>query len=138
MAAWLRNGIRIDVELAVALEVGMACVDRAENAAERAAAQMFNRDLWRVIGGLAETAPIASDRQDLLRQAAVVAAGDKTDFAQVNRHFAGILAGRAATQGSLRHMLDAWRGYGRTNQQADFGSWLLDRLDGASVESRAA
>lgn len=130
MVAWQRDGIRIDVELAVALEVGMACVARAENPAEAVAAQMFNRDLWRVIGFLAQTAPVPSDRQELLAQSARVVAGADVDFAQVNRRFAGILAGRAATQGSLRQMLEAWRGYGSSHGQADFGTWLVERLEG--------
>lgn len=138
MMAWQRDGIRIDVELAVALEVGMACVDRAENATEAAAAQMFNRDLWRLIGFLADSAPVPADRNELLAQSARVAAGEAVDFAQVNRRFAGILAGRAATQGSLRHMLEAWRCYTRGHGKADFGSWLVERLEGVVPGIRAA
>lgn len=132
MTAWVQQGVRLDIGLAVALEVAVLRLRRAQSAAERRDAVAFNLDLWQVAGTLAPTSPVAADRDGLAAAAATVAAGRMTvdELAEINVRFAHTLAGRAATEGGLRHILGEWHVARRAAPERDFGGWLLGRLDG--------
>lgn len=132
MQAWILAGIRVDIELAVALEVGLLSLTRAESPTERDRALAYNRDLWVLVDRLAATAPL-QDRAGLGAAAARLARGQLADFAEINRKYAGLLAGRAATTGSLRQLLSDWRDYLNANTQAVFGAWLLNRFGRLAV-----
>ncbi len=134
MQAWILAGIRVDIELAVALEVGLLSLSRAESPSDRDRAITFNRNLWLLVDRLAATAP-QQDRAGLAAAAARLVRGQFGDFAETNRHYAGLLAGRAATTGSLRQLLSAWRDYLNANTQAVFGAWLLDRFGRLAVNA---
>lgn len=131
MTAWIRQGMRLDVELAVALEVATLRLTQAVTGAERAAALTFNRTLWRSIHNLAATAPDMSDRDGLLAGAATVAsADDPARVADCNTAHARILAAKSATQGGLKRMIEDWRHHRAQQPEAEFGHWLLSRMDG--------
>lgn len=141
MAAWINQGIRIDVALAVVMEVAVLQLHRAEGADDRAAAFGFNRDLWRVVGDLAPTSPLAEDRSALAGAANLVAGGGQGAEQQIelNRRFARLLAGRAATDGALGHILTAWRNARNGGATLEFGPWLLQQLSGfVRVQALAA
>ena len=58
MAAWMKYGVRLDIALAVVMEVAVLELDTAETEAERGAALAFNNRLWWVTQGLAPEAPM--------------------------------------------------------------------------------
>ncbi|MBC7906654.1 MAG: hypothetical protein H7Y60_07905 [Rhodospirillaceae bacterium] len=130
MAAWIQQGFRLDMALAVAFEVAILRMNRAENVAERAEAVQFNHRLWWVAGQLAPTAPLAEDRKGLADAAAMVDRLTQDDAAALNASFARMLAGRAATQGALRQILAEWRAARDAAADAEFGEWLTTRLEG--------
>lgn len=130
MAAWIQQGFRLDMALAVAFEVAILRMNRAENGAERGEALRFNHRLWRVAGQLAHTAPLAEDRNGLSDAAAMVHGLNQDDAAALNAQFARALAGRAATQGALRQILTDWRSARATAPDAEFGDWLVSKLEG--------
>lgn len=136
MQAWILAGVRVDIELAVALEVGVSRLGRVES--DRAVA--FNRDLWRLVRNLAATAPEQQDRDGLASAAARLANGNRGDFDGPNRFYAGRLAGRAATTGTLRRLMDDWRVDLNASPNAMFGAWLLARLGRLAIaaDSRLA
>lgn len=128
MQAWTLAGIRVDIELAVALEVGVLELSRADTAAELDLAIAFNRDLWRLVGSIAVTAPRADDRSQLGAAAVRLADGWPADFTEANRRFAGLLAGRVSSAGTLRGLMDEWRGVRMAQPDLQFGAWLLGRM----------
>ncbi|MCR6630580.1 MAG: hypothetical protein NVV74_11305 [Magnetospirillum sp.] len=139
MSAWTQYGLRLDIALAVVMEVAVLRLHRAETAAEQAEAVSFNHDLWRVASSLAPSAPVAEDRDALSVAAHLVAAGGKTaeQLMEINRRFARLLAGRAATDGALGHILDRWRAARHSGADMEFGPWLLGLLTGFPADDRA-
>lgn len=137
MAAWTQYGVRLDIALAVVMEVSVLQLDRAENVESRKQAVSFNEYLWRVVADLAPGAPLAEDRVALANTAAVIAAGGRSieQLVELNRCFARLLAGRAATAGALGQILDRWRAAQRAGTTLEFGPWLLDLLDGFTVSA---
>lgn len=132
MTAWTNHGIRLDIALAVVLEVSVLELSRADSDDQRRRAVAFNCRLWQVAAALAPTAPLAEDRAALQNTAAMVAGGarDMAQMAELNRRFARLLAGRAATDGALGQILDRWRAARRDGTDLEFGPWLLELLDG--------
>lgn len=132
MKAWINNGTRLDIELSVALEVGAERALQANNAAEREAAAAFNLALWQVIGTLATTAPDIEDREALVHCAEGVIRSRGRDFESIvrcNRTHAGRLAGRAASNGTLKTMVEEWTRYRQARRGAVFTDWLIERFD---------
>lgn len=132
MAAWMKYGVRLDIALAVVMEVAVLELNSAETEAERCVALAFNDRLWRVAQGLAPEAPLVEDRVALRNTAALVLAGGRRvdQLAELNRCFARLLAGRAATDGALGQILDRWRAARRDGTDLEFGPWLLEMLAG--------
>lgn len=132
MAAWMKYGVRLDIALAVVMEVAVLELGTADTEAERDAARAFNGRLWRVIQGLAPEAPLAEDGVALRNTAALVLAGGRRvdQLVELNRCFARLLAGRAATDGALGHILERWRTARRDGTDLEFGPWLLEMLSG--------
>jgi hypothetical protein len=128
MQTWTLAGIRVDIELAVALEVAVLELARAETVAEHDQAMAFNRDLWRLVGSLATTAPNSEDCVELRATADRMVGGGAADFTDINRHFARLLAGRVTSAGSLRVLMNEWRAFRAAQPQAEFGAWLLGRM----------
>ena len=139
MTGWTTQGVRLDIALAVVMEVSVLQLGRAETAGDRDKAVTFNDRLWRVVAALAPTAPLAEDRTALHNTAAVIAAGGRRvdQLVELNRCFARLLAGRAATDGALGHILDRWRAARRAGTDLEFGPWLLELLDGLTVRHGA-
>jgi len=125
----------IDVELAVALEVGLTRVERAEQLGGMADALAFNRELWRVVGFLAEGSKLQRCRTELHDTALAVAQGKIEHFALINRRFAGLFAAQPEAYGAMGAMLSDWRNFRRTTPKAEFSHWLLDRLE-SQIEGR--
>jgi len=119
----------IDVELAVALEVGLTLVERAEQLGGMAEALAFNRELWRVVGFLAQGAKLQRNRDELHDTALAVAQGRVEHFALINRRFAGLFAAQPEAYGAMGAMLADWRTFRRVSVKAEFSQWLLDRLE---------
>ncbi|MCA1908594.1 MAG: hypothetical protein LDL39_09555 [Magnetospirillum sp.] len=119
----------IDVELAVALEVGLTRVERAEQLGGMAEALAFNRELWRVVGFLAEGTKLQRCRTELHDTALAVAQGKIEHFALVNRRFAGLFAAQPESYGAMGAMLADWRSFRRAEPRAEFSQWLLNRLE---------
>lgn len=132
MSGWMKQGVRLDIAFAVVMEVSVLQLSRAEGEQVVKDAVAFNERLWRVIAALAPTAPLAEDRTALQNTAAVVTSGGRrTDqLAELNRCFARLLAGRAATDGALGHILGRWRAARRAGTELEFGPWLLEQLEG--------
>lgn len=128
----------IDVELAVALEVGLTRVERAEQLGGMAEAEAYNRDLWRVIGFLADGPLLTRDRDELRAYALAVAEGRADDFVLLNRRFAGLFAAQPEAYGAMGAMLGDWRAYRRVHTHAEFSQWLLQRLDSQIGQAKAA
>lgn len=130
MTAWVANGSRLDVELAVALEIAALRIGRAATSAERDEALAYNLRLWRAIRQLAAGAPEVEDREGLVATARL-AEGESDGGLLAGRNIAHAhaLAGRAATQGALRCLLEQWGRHRRTAPAAEFSRWLLDRMD---------
>lgn len=135
MAAWTRRGMRLDIEVAVALELGKARMDKAASGFEREQALAFNRQLWAAIGDLAVTLPAAEGGAGLIAAARAVAAGtlDPVGLITLNVRQASLLAGRAATQGALKRLLEDWHAHRRADNAAEFGLWLLGRIEQAGA-----
>lgn len=125
----------IDVELAVALEVGLTRVERAEQLGGMADALVFNRELWRVIGFLADGAKLQRSRDELRDTALAVAQGKVEHFALINRRFAGLFAAQPEAYGAMGAMLADWRVFRRNTPKAEFSQWLLERLE-SHIEGR--
>lgn len=140
MAAWTQQGLRVDIALAVVMEVAVLQLDRAETEAARAEAIAFNGQLWRVVADLAAYAPLAEDRVALSNTAALIIAGGRRvdQLIELDRCFARLLAGRAATAGALGQILDRWRAARRAGTRLEFGPWLLDLLDGFTARTSQA
>lgn len=138
MAAWSQYGVRIDIALAVVMEVAVLKLSRADSDAARAQAIAFNEALWRVVKALAANAPVEEDRTALRNAATLILAGGRRldQLTELNRSFARLLAGRAATDGALGHILDRWRTARRAGTDQEFGPWLLDLLDGFAFGRR--
>lgn len=119
----------IDVELAVALEVGLTRVERAEQFGGMAEALAFNRELWRVVGFLAQGAKLQRCRDELRDTALAVAQGRVEHFALINRRFAGLFAAQPEAYGAMGAMLTDWRAFRRVSAKAEFSQWLLGRLE---------
>lgn len=132
MAAWTREGVRLDIALAVVMEVAVLQLDRADSADERDAAVAFNARLWQVVGDLADDAPVAEDRVALRNTAALIVAGGRRldQLIELNRCFARLLAGRAATDGALGLIMARWRTARQDGAASEFGPWLVDLLGG--------
>ena len=128
----------LDVELAVALEVGLTRLERAEQLGGMVEAAAFNRDLWRVICFLANGSQLVRHRDDLRLQSLAVAEGRCDDFAVINRRFAGLFAAQSAAYGAMSVMLNDWRAHRRAHAGAEFSQWLLERLDGQICRAQAA
>lgn len=135
MAAWIKDGTRLDIALAVVMEVSVLGLHRAETEAERLDAVAFNDELWRVVDALAPEAPLAEDRLALANTAALILAGGRRldQLAELNRCFARLLAGRAATDGALGQILDRWKAARRAGSALEFGPWLLGVLGGLTA-----
>lgn len=140
MAAWTKHGVRLDIALAVVMEVAVLHLQRAETAAQCDEAQAFNSHLWRVAAALAPTAPLTEDCVSIQNTAALVAAGGRRidQLIELDRCFARLLAGRAATDGALGQILDRWRAARRAGTDMEFGPWLLDLLDGFAAPAPQA
>ncbi|HTH16448.1 MAG TPA: hypothetical protein VL974_07330 [Magnetospirillum sp.] len=131
MAAWINQGIRIDVALAVVMEVAVLQLNRAESVDDRKAAISFNNSLWQVVGDIASTSPVNDDRSALAGAASLVGKGlDVEQVTELNRRFARLLAGRAATDGALGQILGKWRTAQAEGGMLEFGPWLLQLLGG--------
>lgn len=132
MSGWTKQGVRLDIALAVVMEVSVLQLGRAEGETAAKKAVAFNERLWRVVADLAPTAPLAEDRTALANTAAVVAAGGRRldQLVELDRCFARLLAGRAATDGALGQILDRWRAARRAGTDLEFGPWLLEVLEG--------
>lgn len=130
MTAWTMQGSRRDVELAVAMEVAVVLLKNAETAVLRAKAMEFSQRLWSVVGRLVEFGSEIEHAAVLAHGADQVARGALTpaDLIDLNRQHAAALAGRKATEGALKRLLEDWRAHCKTVPQANFGSWLVDRL----------
>lgn len=128
MQAWILAGVRVDIELAVAFEVGVLELSRADTAAELDLAVAFNRDLWRLVGSIAATTPDPDDRAQLSAAAGRLVEGWSADFVEANRRFARLLAGRVSSAGTLRGLMEEWRGFRALEPRAEFGAWLLGRM----------
>lgn len=133
MTAWIENDCRVDIELAVALEVGVLCLVQAgpQQTAKTRALEV-NRRLWRAIGAMAAKAPMAEDRQALTQTAQRVTAGQGIESGELvilNTRHAGQLAGRAATQGALGHLMADWRAYRLRHRGAVFVTWIVERVE---------
>lgn len=132
MKAWINKGARLDIELSVALEVGAEQALRAAGAAERKAAAEFNLVLWQSIRALAASAPNIEDREALETCAEGIIRSGGRDFEAVvrcNRAHAGRLAGRAASNGALKAMIEEWTRFRHHRHDALFADWLIERLD---------
>lgn len=133
MAAWIQQGFRLDIALAVVFEVAILHMNRAESPAQQNDAIQFNRRLWRVAAQLAPTAPLGEDRDGLAEAAARVSYLPQDEIIALNGRFARMLAGRAATQGALRQILGDWRAARSAAPEEEFGIWLLTRLEALVV-----
>ncbi|MBR9970195.1 hypothetical protein [Magnetospirillum sulfuroxidans] len=133
-----QDNVCVDVELAVALEVGLTRLERAEQLGGMAEALAYNQDLWRVIGYLASGAAVVRNRDELRVQSLAVAEGRCREFVTINRRFAGLFAAQSAAYGVMSVMLNAWRQHRRSHEKAEFSQWLLDRLDGQICRTQAA
>ncbi|HLO76028.1 MAG TPA: hypothetical protein VK196_06180 [Magnetospirillum sp.] len=143
MPAWNVQGIRVDIALSVVMEISVLQLNRAENGTECREAIAFNAELWRVAEALAPSAPLPEDRTALAATAKLILAGGRRidQLSELNRCFARLLAGRAATAGALGQILDRWRAARRAGTQQEFGPWLVDLLDSFTqmgVQSLAA
>lgn len=140
MAAWTKHGVRLDIALAVVMEVAVLHLQRAETDAQRDKAQAFNSQLWRVAAALAPTAPLNEDCVSIQNTAALIAAGGRRidQLIELDRCFARLLAGRAATDGALGQILDRWRAARRAGTDMEFGPWLLELLDSFAVPAPQA
>lgn len=136
MSGWMKQGVRLDIALAVVMEVSVLQLSRAEIEAARRKAVDFNDRLWRVVSDLAPSSPLADDRTALRNTAALITAGGcrLDQLVELNRSFARLLAGRAATDGALGHILDRWRAARRAGTDLEFGPWLLELLDGFTAQ----
>lgn len=131
MAAWFEQDMRLDIAIAVSLEVAALRMNRAETPAERASAISFNRRLWYVAAALAPSAPVLEDRNGLIETAELVTSGalGSDETAALNIAFSRRLAGRAATGGALRQILADWRAFRAFSPRAEFGLWLVERME---------
>lgn len=138
MAAWIKDGTRLDIALAVVMEVSVLELHRAETEAARAAATAFNAELWRVVDALAPEAPLAEDRSALANAAALILAGGRRvdQLIELNRCFARLLAGRAATDGALGQILARWKAARQVGVEMEFGPWLLTVLADVAAGNR--
>jgi len=131
MTAMMTRGERLDIEIAVAMEIGTVRLQRAAGLAAREAAVAYNLDLWRTIRQLAATAPLGGDHAALQDSAAMVANRPTPEvLAERNRAHTRSLAASGATHGTLRRLLDEWRSHLGDAPKAEFSRWLLDRMEG--------
>lgn len=139
MAAWKQQDMRLDIAIAVTLEVAALRLGRSGTACERDEARAFNHRLWRGVALLAPTAPVSEDRRDLSAAAGRVEAGHLSgnELAALNIAFAGRLAGRAATGGALRRILAEWRECRAHRPDLEFGLWLVRRLESLAAPDLA-
>lgn len=139
MTAWTAQGIRLDIALAVVMEVAVLQMNRAATAPDRDNALAFNEELWQVAARLAPAAPVPEDRDALVAAGRIVTSGGKgiEQLAEINRRFAGLLAGRAATDGALGNILERWRAARRDGTDLEFGPWLLTQLARFVSDERA-
>ena len=130
MTAWIIDGVLVDMELAVALEVAKDRVVRAANVHDRSAAEEFNRQLWSLVGRLAEVAPPDAGHEMLetarsLRRTSELHA----HVPQVNAKVARRLAGRCPPDGAIRKMMQEWNSHLSQSPNAEFSHWLMNRLE---------
>lgn len=135
-AVWTRPGNRLDVELAVALELGALHFTRAHSPRQLEQAISFNLRLWRAIRRLVLVRPDLCEREALADTADHVATmlvvdaapcPDPRDLAFIagrNTALARDLAGRSATERALADLMGSWEGGPR-----GFDRWLIERLD---------
>lgn len=133
---WIRHDHRLDVELAVALEVGARGLSRARSHRQMEDAITFNLRLWRAIRALALRWPSLCDREVLVDTADHVATmlvvdaapcPDPRDMAFVagrNLALARDLAGEVASEVTLGRLIDEWTASGMRS----FEHWLLGRF----------
>lgn len=138
MSSCQQKNLCVDVELAVALEVGLTRLERAEQLGGMAEALAYNQDLWRVIGFLAAGPAVVRNRDELQAQSLAVAEGRCRDFLTANRRFAGLFAAQSAAYGVMSVMLNAWRQHRRSHEKSEFSQWLLERLDSQICRTQAA
>lgn len=134
-AVWMRPGNRLDVELAVALDMGARLLTRARSPRQLDQAISYNLRLWRSVRRLAEFHSVLIEREILADAADHVAVmlvvdsspcpdpRDITFIAGRNIAVARDLAGLAASQRGLAEMLGDWSGAGRLE------TWLLERIE---------
>jgi hypothetical protein len=147
-----RPAIRLDVELAVALELASQQLVRASCPEQLDRAVTFNLRLWRVIRGMVGLRPTLSDRQALMDTADHIAtmlvvdaspACDSRDISFVaarNAGLAGDLASPTAIHRAFSELLNGWVDGERLNQTRpgpgpggkDFECWLLERISAVS------
>jgi hypothetical protein len=130
MNAVIKQGVRLDVDLAVALEVATLLINKAAGSAECDNALAFNHRLWRIVRILALNVPeIVPDRDALLASATSADLSGPVQLVALNVEHSRRLAVHAATQGALKTLLEDWHAYRRQTKNAQFGSWLLDRME---------
>lgn len=139
MTAWIIGGVRVDIELAVALEVAKDRVVRADSRKDREEASDYNRRLWRLVGALAPVAP--QDTASEMRSSAARIEQIMQDHEQIphmNANIASRLARRCPPDGAIRSMMHEWHNYLTVAPNADFAGWLMDRLEGLTPNMRLA
>ncbi|MDA8231555.1 MAG: hypothetical protein M0006_09475 [Magnetospirillum sp.] len=130
MTVWTARGSRLDIEVAVALEIATLRLKSAERQCERQDALAYSAQLWRIISRFASMAPVGELGERLMASADIIAGSIDPDvFVRHNTAHAQMLGGRAATNGALRRLLDDWNRHRGATMGADFASWILDRLD---------
>lgn len=140
MAAGTKRVMRLEIALAVALEIGKLRLEMAEAVAERRAAMEFNQGLWRCVRRLAAKLPDPTERACISDAADAVEAawGDPAAVTARNLDLARSLAGRSPTDGALRRLLEDWGRYRCSAPDAEFASWLVGCLDAEGGTQPAA
>lgn len=139
---WIRRDHRLDMDLAIGLEVGANLLVRAKSARQLDEAVTFNLRLWRAIRTVALRSPGMGEREFLVGTADHVASMLALDaYPSVDPRDMAFVAGRnmalagdlAAAQMAERHrdaLVAEWAGQ---NSRHRFEGWLLDRVQQASA-----
>lgn len=140
---WQRHDHRLDVELAVALEVGARALVKAKSAAQLDRAIVVNLRLWQAVRRLADRCPALDGREMLAATADHVAImlvaeavphPDPRDVAFVagrSLSLARDLAGEAAANRARDGLVAQWS----AGPACRFEDWMVDRLAGAACPS---
>lgn len=140
---WQRHDHRLDVQLAVALELAAHRLARAKCPDQLDRAIVLNLRLWRAVRRLAERFPALDDREVLGETADYIAVmlvaeatpapdlRDVTFVAGRNLALARDLAGETAANRARDHLVAEW-----SDQSAGrFDDWLVARLGHAAASA---